>query len=75
MTAEVIQAKFGPRVPDDMPGILRDLAKNIEDGVVTGIVVACHKDGNFEFYYGTSLSDSIVLSNMMAHRAYERMKS
>lgn len=62
------------RPPNDLAATLRGLADQAESGEITGAVVACIANGNYEFVYASSLSDGIVLSAMLHQNCIDRMR-
>ena len=72
---EVIDGRFGKQAPEDLSQRLRELADEVDKGYITGMVVAYVGDGEYSFVFGTSLSESIVLSTLLKQSSIDRMRS
>jgi hypothetical protein len=70
----VIKGNFGPRAPDDLPRILRELADQVERGEVTAMVAAVICNDEPQLHWSASLWDSVVLSSLLQARAVKRME-
>jgi len=71
---EVIDGRFGKQVPDDLSQRLRELADEVDKGYITGMVIAYIGDAEYSFVFGTSLSESIVLSTLLHQSSIDRMR-
>lgn len=65
MAVDLIPVKFGPRVAEDLPRILRDLADAAERGEITGMVYAFQTDAGFVTNQSASLRDALVLCDLL----------
>jgi hypothetical protein len=72
---KVIDGGFGKQVPDDLSKRLREMADEVDKGDITGMVVAYICDGDYSFIFGTSLSESIVLSTLLKQSSIDRMRA
>ena len=62
------------RTPSDLGARLRELADQADSGEMTGAVVACTSNGGYQFIFGDSPANCVVLSALLGQRAVERMK-
>lgn len=74
MSNNIQQVKFGKRAPDDLPGILREMAGAVERGEITSMVTACVRGGQYEIGFSASLEDSLVLSTLLHTRSIEKFR-
>ena len=65
MNENIKEVKFGPRVPDDLPGILRELADAAERGEVVAMVMAYERDGLIHMQQGCQLRDALILADVL----------
>lgn len=54
---------------------MRKLADQIEAGEVESLVVACVSNGNYEFHFPSSLTDSLVLASLLKARCIENFRA
>ena len=66
--------KIPPRMPDDMPGLLRELADHIESGRITAMVVGFCRDDCYEFLWPSSIVDSFLISSMLQASALDKLR-
>lgn len=62
------------RPPSDLAAVLRDMADRVDAGAITEMLVVRVENGSYEFMYGASLADSIVMASLLLHSCVERMK-
>jgi hypothetical protein len=61
-----------PNVPSDMPMHLNQLLTDIESGAVSGLLIASVKNGCFEFVFGTSIHEALILSSLLHSRCLSK---
>jgi hypothetical protein len=71
---KVIDGGFGKHAPDDLSERLREMADEVDEGEITGMIVAYVHKGNYSFMFGTSLSESILLATLMQQESIDRMR-
>lgn len=71
MSSNLIQVQFGPCAPDDLPGILRELAGAAERGEVTGMVYAYIRDDSYQTGLSASIAQSLCMTTIL-HKAAVR---
>jgi hypothetical protein len=74
MNDNVKEVQFGPRVPDDLPGILRELADAAERGEITAFVGAYLRNGEYWTQHSANLRDGLVLADLLHARAMEKFR-
>ena len=62
------------RPPSDLAARLRKMADDIDAGLLTDIVIASVTSGNYEFTYGASLLDCLVMSDLLHQSCIDRMR-
>lgn len=67
-SSNLVEVQFGPRAPDDLPGILRDLADAAERGEVTGMVYAYIRDDSYETGLSASIVQALAMTTIL-HKA------
>lgn len=70
----IFEIKKPPPLPPDLPGVLRELADDIEKGTVMEFVCAMVRNGQYEFHFPSSLASTLVLATLLQHRSIKRMK-
>lgn len=75
MSDNLIQVQFGRRAPDDLPGILRELADAAERGEVTAMVMASVRNGSYEIGMSASLEQSLVLATLLHTRTVDKFRA
>ena len=70
----VIEGGFGRQAPDDLSERLREMADEVDDGDINGMVVAYVYKGNYSFVFGTSLAESILLATLLQQQSIDRMR-
>lgn len=73
MSDNLIQVQFGPRAPDDLPGILRELADAAERGEVKGMVYAYLRDDFYQTGLSASPQQALVMSTILHKRTVEKL--
>lgn len=73
MSDKIVAVQFGPRAPDDLPGILRELADAAERGEVTGMVFAYVRDDLYQTGLSASPQQALVMSTILHERAVEKL--
>lgn len=73
MSAELIAAQFGPRAPDDLPAILRELADAAERGEIKGMVYAYLRDDFYQTGLSASPQQALVMSTILHRRTVEKL--
>lgn len=63
------------KAPSDLASHLRAMADMADEGRITSVVIAYICDGNYEFTYGSSLSDGIVMSALLHQNCIDRMRA
>jgi len=53
------------KISSDTPEVLIDLADKAKGGSITEMVIACVMDGEYAFYRFSSLTESLVLSDLL----------
>lgn len=71
----VTALKTKPKLPDDLPEILRSLANEVESGAITDMVIGYVANGDYKFLWPSSLVDSLVLCDLAHSMALDRMQS
>ena len=72
---KVIEGSFGKQAPTDLPQRLRELAEAADAGHVESAIVGYVYDGNYNFLWGASLSESIILAAMLQQTSIDNMKA
>ena len=73
-SSNLVQVQFGPRAPDDLPGILREMADAAERGEITGMVMASVRSGSYEISMSASVQESLVLATLLHTRTIEKFR-
>jgi hypothetical protein len=73
-SSNLVQVQFGPRAPDDLPAILREMADAAERGEITGMVMASIRSGSYEISMSASLQESLVLATLLHTRTIEKFR-
>ena len=60
--------------PSDLSALFRELAEKADDGRLTSAVIAYVSDDCYEFAYGASLSQCVVLSSLLNQNSVDRMR-
>ena len=63
------------RPPSDLAERLRELADQVDAGRLTDAIVAYVSDGNYDFIYGASLHQCIVLSSLLNQNCIDRTRA
>lgn len=71
----VVEGRFGPRAPADLPEVLRTLANLAESGEITSLICSCVSNGDYELHFSASPAEGLILSSLLHARAVERMKA
>lgn len=69
----VVQIKATP-LPHDTPSKLRDLADRAERGEIKSLVLAAASSDEYELHFPSSLTDTIVLIELLRERWGEKMR-
>lgn len=72
--ADIVRLDVGARPPSDLSKRLRELADAVDRNEIVELVAAYVQDGNYEFLYGASLVDSIIMSTLLQNSCVNRMK-
>lgn len=75
MPDNIKEVKFGKRAPEDLAQRLRELADEVDEGKITGMVVAYVHEDQYQFMFGASLSEAIVLTTLMQQTNIDRMRA
>jgi hypothetical protein len=75
MAVNLIPIQFGKRAPDDLPGILREMADAAERGEITAMVMASVRNDVYEISMSASLQESLVLATLLHTRAVDKFKA
>ena len=70
----VVSLKPRGALPDDTASQLRDLAERVEKGEITELVIALVSDDVFEFLFPSSLTESLVLANLLHQKCIDRFR-
>ncbi len=73
MSDNLIQVQFGPRAPDDLPGILRELADAAERGEVKGMVYAYLRDDFYQTGVSASPQQGLLMSTLLHKRTVDNL--
>lgn len=71
---KVVTVKFGPKAPDDLPNILRDMADSVERGEITAFVGATVCNGNFELHFSASVIEALTLATLLHKRSVDKFE-
>lgn len=71
----VIEGGFGRQAPDDLSQRLREMADEVDNGDISGMVVAYIYKENYSFVFGTSMSESILLAALLQQQSLDRMRA
>lgn len=68
---------MNPALPPDLPGVLRQLADDVEAGKVTEMIVGYVQGdtGTYKFLWPSSTLDSLTLTTLAHAEAVDRMRS
>lgn len=64
----------GKRAPDDLAGILRELADRAEKGEVEALVLAANVGGEYQFNHACNAADGLVLANLLHASALRKFQ-
>ena len=71
---KITALKPPPLLPPDLPGRLRQMAEDVEEGRVTAMVVGYVCDGCYEFLWPSSLTDSLTIATLAQASALDRLR-
>ena len=71
---KVIDGGFGRQAPDDLADELRQLADAVDEGDISGMIIAYVYKGEYSFAFGTSKAESILLAALMQQQSIDRMR-
>jgi hypothetical protein len=60
--------------PSDLSAVLRQMADDVDAGIVTDMVAVSVHDGNYEFTYAASLINCLVMASMLQANCIDRMR-
>jgi hypothetical protein len=72
--SNVRAVKFGKQPPSDLSKFLRETADAVDRGDVVEFVCAYTQDDQFQFRYGASLKECLVLSALLHSQCIGRFK-
>ena len=72
MNVTVINSK---RLARETSAVLRQLADDVDEGLVGAIIVGAVRNGEYEMYKFSSMTDSLVLANLLHDSALEAFKA
>lgn len=61
--------------PSDLARQLRALADDVDAGKIGELVAGYVLNGQYEFLYGCSLSDALLISTLLQRRCVDRMQA
>lgn len=71
---EIVTTKFGPKAPDDLPQVLREMADAAERGEITAFVGAVVRKGDFELNFSASIVEGLTLSTLLHKRSIDKFE-
>lgn len=72
MNFTVINSK---RLATETSAVLRQLADDVDEGLVGAIIVGAVRNGEYEMHKFSSMTDSLVLANLLHDSALEAFKA
>jgi alkanesulfonate monooxygenase SsuD/methylene tetrahydromethanopterin reductase-like flavin-dependent oxidoreductase (luciferase family) len=72
---KVIEGSFGKQAPSDLSQRLRELADEVDEGLITGMIVGFVHEGNYSFLWGASLSESLILAALLQQTSIDNMRA
>ena len=61
--------------PSDLALRLHELADAVDAGAVTGFVSARTENGSYEFLYGASLTECLLMATLLQQNCIDRMRA
>ncbi len=71
----VIEGSFGKQAPSDLSQRLREMADEVDNGKITSAIIGYVYEGNYNFLWGASLSDSIILAALLQQTSIDNMRA
>ncbi len=70
----VIEGSFGRKAPDDLSLRLRELADLVDAGEVKDVIICYIHDNNYTFQLAASMSDQLVMANIMHQKILDSFR-
>ena len=70
----LVKVEFGQKAPDGLVHDLRKLADQVEAGVVVEAVIAFTDKEHYQYIWGASKAQSVLLSTLLQARAIANMR-
>ncbi len=71
---KLIEGNFGKQAPSDLSQRLREMADEVDNGQITGVIMGYVYEGDYNFLWGTSLSEAVVLAAMLQQLSIDHMR-
>ena len=72
---KVIEGSFGKQAPADLSQRLREIADEVDKGLVTSAIIGYVRDENYHFLWGASLHESIILAALLQQTSIDNMRA
>ena len=71
---KVIEGSFGKQAPSDLSQRLREMADEVDNGQITSAIIGYVYEGNYNFLWGASLAESIILAALLQQTSIDNMR-
>lgn len=71
----LVKLNAGPKAPDDLSRILRELADAVDCGEITSLVAGYVKGEKYEFQHSASVKDGLELATLLQYRCIKRYET